>query len=507
MREVETRIRIHDRYQLEFKLNYPIEPGERRTRYRFAVYIFVPQSLGINRFTYEPRHFYRDLQNYIRLKTPEMSPKDLCRRPNSPLKVMQRLLAEGDWRRDPEKARRLVNSFKFLRAILKSAIRDELEEVVRQLPRAQEDPQVRARVLQGLRGLCDQVQAIVAAYRDAQAQISWEAEQVAVGRETVGLAYRLTDEALSLLVERSFIQALRLLRRLPNEPEVRRTFHHLSECAESELRYRKERGYPSILSVDSRNEEYMFRAAVLKKYTSSVLFLSRAIYREGTTLEHLMYAVAAGISMVFATWVAFYFQQRYGNFTMPFFAALVVGYMFKDRIKELGRAAFARLLRRYLFDQRIDVRTLDGQHRLGYVREKVHFVPEAEVPPEVMRARNRQVMTELDNDGQGEQILRYVKEVILYNDAFERLYPDMPRFTGLVDIMRYDIRPYLYKMDNPIQRIVYVEQGRLVQAKAHRMYTLNLIFATEERRGGPTVYERTRALLSRKGLGRIEVFE
>ncbi len=326
-------------------------------------------------------------------------------------------------------------------------------------------------------------------------------------KETVGLAYRLTDEALSLLVERAFVQALRLVERLPDDEEVRDTYTHMADCAERELRYRKAMGYPSILSPDSRNEEYMFRASVLKKYTSGVLFLSRAIHREGTTLEHLMYAVAAGISMIFATWVAFYFQQRYGNFTTPFFAALVVGYMFKDRIKELGRAAFARLLRRYLFDQRIDVRTLDGRHRLGYIREKVHFVPESEVPPEVMRARNRQVMTELDNDGQGEQVLRYVKEVVLYNDGFSRLYPDMPQVTGLVDIMRYDIRPYLYKMDNPVQRIAYVENGRLVKVKAHRMYTLNFIFATEGRGGGPAVYERTRAMLSRKGLKRIEVFE
>lgn len=63
--------------------------------------------------------------------------------------------------------------------------------------------------------------------------------------------------------------------------------------------------------------------------------------------------LAAGLSMVFATVVSFSFQQTYGNFTMPLFIALVVSYMFKDRIKDLMHYWFANKLGSKFYDYKI----------------------------------------------------------------------------------------------------------------------------------------------------------
>jgi hypothetical protein len=500
---------MHDRYQLEFKLEYPIDRRRRRARYTLSMYVFVPQSLGIHRHSYLPADFYRDIQNYIRLKTPTMTLTELEKDPSSPLNVMRRLLAEGTWRTNRKAANQLINSFKFTRAILKSALRDNLDSLAREIITGEKHADIPAKTkeVDALGCLCDETQAVVRAYRAARSQLpETEDEQDPIVAE-VNLAYRLSDEAISLLVEQGYIRALLLLRRLPSQERNQEISDRLAACAEQESLYRRAMGYQSVIDPESRNEEYMYRASVLKKYTSTVLFLYRAIRREGTALEQTLYALAAGVSMAFATWMAFYFQQRYGNFTMPLFAALVVGYMFKDRIKEIGRAVSNRYLQRYLYDHRIDVRTLDGQQRLGYMREKMYFVSEANVPPEVMQARNRQVMTELANDGQGEQIIRYDKEVVLYRRAFDRIYPNMPQFDGLVDIMRYDIRPFLYKMANPIERVLYVKNGRLRKAKAHRLYAVNFILVYKDKHSKPAViYERTRAMINRKGLQSVELF-
>ena len=96
-----------------------------------------------------------------------------------------------------------------------------------------------------------------------------------------------------------------------------------------------------------------------------------------------MLAMAAGLSMVFATLVAFYTQSRFGDLTFPFFIALVVAYMLKDRIKELGRYLFSAHLQTRLYDRRIDIRTQDGKQKLGVLREKMSFVNEADVPKPV----------------------------------------------------------------------------------------------------------------------------
>src|SRR5690606_5189565 len=195
------------------------------------------------------------------------------------------------------------------------------------------------------------------------------------------------------------------------------------------------------------NEAFLFRSSVLKKFTSSVLYLSLAVKREGTALEHILSAVAAGLSMVFATVIAFYFQYRYGQLTFPFFVALVIGYMFKDRIKELGRHFFAQHLRNWLYDRRILIKTRDGAHTLGFLREKVTLVSEDKTPAAILAQRNRNSITALDNEGQEEHVLCYNKEVVLRTGAFKRIYTGGPQITGVTDIMRLDMRPYLRKMD------------------------------------------------------------
>ena len=65
------RIAAHDRYQIELKLGYPLTPGK-ETRYRIDTYLFLPASLGINNSTYTRTEFYRDIQTYIRMKTPSL---------------------------------------------------------------------------------------------------------------------------------------------------------------------------------------------------------------------------------------------------------------------------------------------------------------------------------------------------------------------------------------------------------------------------------------------------
>jgi hypothetical protein len=277
-------------------------------------------------------------------------------------------------------------------------------------------------------------------------------------------------------------------------------------CAvEQELAYRQAAGYPSLLNPDSDREEYLFRPSVLKKFSASVLYLALTVKREGTALEHLLFAGAAGVSMVFATLIAFYFQYRYGYYTFPFFMALVVGYMFKDRIKEGGRLFFAAALQRFIFDRRITIRTRDGKQTLGKMREKVTFLDEAHVPDAVLASRNRNLMTELENEGQEESIICYTKEVTLRTRAFRAIDTGGATLNGIADIMRHDIRPYLRKMDDPVEHRYYLENGKLAVVPCPKVYYLNLISVyTAEGEHPVERLERHQIALTRKGIRRVE---
>ncbi|MEZ4656959.1 MAG: hypothetical protein R2911_05255 [Caldilineaceae bacterium] len=443
------RLDAHDRYQLELKLDYELIEGQ-QTRYEVQTYFFVPRALGISADTYTRSEFFRDLQNHIRLKTPEFALPDLLHSAESPLRRLEQIVQADDWP-DAHYADALITSFKFLRATLKSTLREHWRPFASYNGAAtQHLPSINYAL---------KLPAAIEQFLYVTTELSRRFHQLYPALAAANLhsdvlqAYGLTDESISLLIEENLLGAYELTSDRLASGQRDGLRQALRTAIQRETQHRQKHGAGSVLRRNGKNEEFLYRSSVLKKFTSSVLFLSTAVEREGVTQEHVLYALAAGISMIFATVIAFYAQRVYGNFTTPLFVALVVGYMFKDRIKELGRAFFARSLHNRLYDRRIVVKTLDGEHEIGYIREKVRFVSEQAAPPAVLKARNRQLLSDIANDGQGEQVICYAKEVVLFKDIFRKLYGESPPIRGLNDIMRYDVHQLLRKMANPPEQI------------------------------------------------------
>jgi len=110
----------------------------------------------------------------------------------------------------------------------------------------------------------------------------------------------------------------------------------------NEISFEKENNLPFISRDDNMNEKVIFRYSVFKKFFYSILFLKQDIEEDSRKIRQFYYAIAAGISMMFATTVVFITQQKFGNFTTPFFVALVLSYMFKDRIKDVVKGYFEK---------------------------------------------------------------------------------------------------------------------------------------------------------------------
>jgi hypothetical protein len=498
IKTVRRRVRAHDQYQVEFRLDYELLPRA-RTRYQITTYIFVPQSLGIQADTYPKTDFYRDLQNYVRLKTPIFDLRSLSNASDSPLVLLQQLAADPLALNLAAKTEQFVTVLKFFRAIFKSSLRAQLRLLRGWRRSTRGEPANVQQVRQAICAAVGEVAAIAAQFRRlarklANPQVNGYLLQ----------SFRLMDESCSQVIEDFLVDLYRTVEQIA-EPVVRQ---ELKQCVEralaDELAYRRAAAYPSLLDPAGDNEAYLFRTSVLKKFAASVLYLALTVKREGAAWEQLLFAGAAGLSMVFATVIAFYFQQRYGNFTFPFFMALVVGYMFKDRIKEAARILLAAALQRFIFDRRILIHTRDGKRQLGILREKVSFLKEEAVPRWVTATRNRNLMTELDNEGQAESILCYTKEVILRANAFRTLESGLS-LSGITDIMRYDMRPYLRRMDDPVERKYYLQNGRLGIVDCPKVYYLNLISVyTDESGQREERLERHQIALTRKGIRRIE---
>lgn len=84
-------------------------------------------------------------------------------------------------------------------------------------------------------------------------------------------------------------------------------------------------------------EKLLDRLQLAQRIINRPYQLRRKMLNSSVLAEQLIFGFAAAFAMAFATAVAFITQRAFGNFSTPFFFSLVLSYIFKDRIKELGR--------------------------------------------------------------------------------------------------------------------------------------------------------------------------
>ncbi len=336
---IEETIHIHDKYQFEIKLGYLLASNKRVTSYDVETYIFLPNSLGINHYTYKKDDFYNDIQAYIRLKTPTVLLKDIVSGDSNPLEQLKQSFKQLVSQPNRATISHYEYHLKLFCCILKSAIRDH----VYFLSTKENSRDIKDLLVKYLESIHD----ITHQFRELRSIIN-----VPTVDETLFSRFLFGDEYISLLIESYTYELLELLqdRKLANKNVYK---GKLLALIKHELDYRKDNQYPSIPDEHSDNENLIFRASVLKKYMGSVLFLQTRIKEEGEFLEQLVFAVAAGVAMIFATGVAFFSQFTFGTFSLPFFIALVVSYVFKDRIKELTRLYLGNKLHNILFDYKM----------------------------------------------------------------------------------------------------------------------------------------------------------
>ena len=489
----------HDRYQVELKLDYQLDEGK-ETHYRISTFIFVPRSLGITESSYPKDELYRDIKNYIRIKTPEMSLPDLIDGDTSPLRMVQQIIERPSWYREEPLNNQVVHALRLFGAMFKSSLREHLNLIESHIRLSPPTANVHLRLGHLVDQLIAESERIGAKYRTL-----YPAFNMPYVRKEVFLAHLLVDEYVSLLIEEGATELFKIISGHYDRADQAPYQQRLNEIVARETAHRISRGYGSVLQSGDENELYAFRSSVIKKYVSGVLHLSIDTQREGKGIEQVLLAFAAGISMVFATAVAFYFQSVYGSFTLPAFVALIVGYMFKDRIKQLGQALFAGKLQANLFDRKINIKTLDRKYKLATLREKIVFLKESEIPSELRSARRKDPFADLDNDQRGETVICHTKDIVINADLFRKAFAGLPKTSGLNDIIRYDIYRYLRKMDDPVEENLLLREGKLEVVPSQKVYHINIVSQYSSKSFGNTkIYKRMRLVLSRLGIRRVE---
>ena len=484
---LEQRIKKHGRTQFELKLHYPLDKSQKEAEYNVDLYFFLPRSLGITKTTYRKVNFYDSIQNYIRLRTPVYTLEGIIEGENSPYEKLKKVYKETARNADAEHYEEYEIQTKLFCSIFASSIRDNTYYLTHDAPESELDKLIRKQI--------NAVRLAAEKYRELRAIIA-----VPTITKEMFAVHLFGDEYISLLIEKYSFRILEFLRKKKFDFDKTPVEKELLDLIKAELEYRKKNNYASLPNEKNESEEMMFRFSVLKKYFNSVLSIETNKEQEGVFLEQFLFAIAAGLAMIFATAVAFVSQSIYGNMTMPFFIALVVSYMFKDRIKELTRIALKNIFSKKIYDYKTKL-YLDEKYKLGTIRTSFSFVSENELPKEILRLRKKYRTQEFDNKFSREKIIQFRKNVRLISRIRKSLSGGY-EFDSITDILRFDVSRFLNKMDEPRKPIFILTENGYKKTHARRVYHVNLIIKYERR--DKTDYHRYRLVLTRRGIERIE---
>ena len=485
---IEIQAKVHDKFSVEFKIGFRAKKRSEVSDFTMDTWIFIPNSMDINPLTYNKSHFYRDIKSYLRLITPVYLLRDIAQTDSLPFRSLEesfRNLASVHTR---TAMAAYESQIKMFAAILKSALRDELTHLKQN--KIEEDRTYLCREY------IKNTRTIANAFRKLRRVINVST----VTEEELGY-YCFTDEFISNLIEQHTYKLLNLLAKgFPPTYDLLK--EELEEFLRDELAYKQEQGYLLVESKSrTHNRDFLYRAGLLKKYVESELFLTASKKSNTFVAEQVLYSLAAGVAMIFATVVSFSFQKKFGNFTMPLFVALVISYMLKDRIKDLMRYYFAHKVGGKFFDNKI--RISRKNEPIGWSKEGFDFIAENKIPREIMEIRDRSALLNAENRNVDEKIILYRKRVRLNRKQLSKNngYP----IPGINDIIRFNVSEFMRKMDNPeIALGCMDESGAFMKTNGEKIYYLNFImqFEYEEQ----YEYKRYRIMLNQLGIKKIERF-
>ncbi len=528
--ELDVAWRIHDKTHLELAIDYPFE--REVSTYSWEAFFFVPDSFRLEQTTYDKKQIYDDLLSYVRLAVPELSFAELAEScaadvPGTLAADLRNTLLHACGEQDGSPTskvavRRLRVFACMVRASGLSAQRHMLSEM-----ETAETPEQAERAARTFVALASR------AMRDFRKLIE-EVENREVPSE-VRVALRWVDEDISLFVEALTATASVEVHQRAATPPKAAAAHPVSAKpdvlpfsaatsangnadkwmaiasllageAVSEARYRRERHYPSVGYDDAtaRDVEHIeFRRHVLKRFTSSVLWLRHEVRDGATWVLHALYALAAAMAMVFAVLATIRATQMQGYVTL-YVVLLVASYAIKDRMKAVLQTTFARWAQKRFPDRAWTICDEERKDAIGIVKERAGFRDFAHLPPGVLHSRRMTREHALEEHARPETVLWHQKTVQMTPRKEGRL--PSPTMT---EIFRLNIGPWLAHTDDPNRTITFADPDEAVvcSVTARRVYNINVVYRLRKGSGKNTTdlgFRRIRLVVSRKGIERID---
>lgn len=502
---IDSKVEVHDRKQFELKLEYQPSGTDPDSEYLVETLLFIPKSLNIDEGTWSREQFYRDLHNYVRLKTPVLSFDELLTGRHSPLLQLEERLALGLMGPVNE----VVYDAKMLACVLRGALRrfmrgmkKECQHLLRGAETAQCAPPETPEQLRALaRTSIAATSEILRRFRSTVAQLS---AKYPLGQKAEA-ALRLVDEYLSLLVEQYFRRIVVSMEAMPKTGVYAELRRDLMDVVIADESYRRTHRLPSVLAPSGDNEEYTHRVGFLKKFCMNILFLKvqRRVQRQAW--EEILVAISAACAMALALTATLMAQNRMPQVGFNFFMIAVGAYVLRDRAKDVMRHLLAKYVGKFLYERTTRIVDPVTQDDVGVCSERVDYNNAVAVPDDIAKLRAKDDLVMVAQGELAETVIRYRKKIVLDSEMLPRLGDGL--VSGVTDIIRLNIGRLLHDMDDPEYALEYVDLedfsvGRVQMAKSYRV-DVAFRFMVDDGNTKRTTVQLIRLTLDRNGIKRM----
>jgi hypothetical protein len=467
-------------------------------KYDVETYIFVPRSLCLTKQSYPRERFYSDTAAFIRMTAPVL-----------PLSALSKKTTVKPWASDiqeqinhfadgaPGDIDAAVQNLKLLGCVFKRAVRDARLRVRADISTMLENPEqdLSSKLLNDFE---EDVRTALRRLRKVGEKSGKEGVP-----EKLRVCWRAVDEYTALIAEEAITDLVSLVEPLLNSPRLTKAADSLRDLAIEQYVHRRKQGYASYADEGARNEYLPHRWRVLKRYISSALYLDVSRELSGRIVTQVIAMAAAGVAMLFATLALLFIQANWAaSLSSAFVFAMVVSYIIKDQIKDIGKRIIGKKMAQFMPDHVVTIHG-NNEEKLGTCTENFRVQNVHDVPSDVQTLRYADLDSHEAVEGRPETVLQHEKNISLSSAALRGQFAGA---TGLTDIMRLNMSPMLTRMDDPTEsyRYIHPRNRTLMETECARVYHVNVVLRLSADDESSSLH-RLRVVLNKKGIQRVEV--
>ncbi len=492
MRDFSCLVRKHDRHHLELKTNLPI-PTKGKGKYDLSFYFFSSAQLHFNKSNISKEQILKHIQTYTRFSSPVLPLSGLVdpKCELSPLIRIHGYLAKLQLGEQVDESK-IIYELQTLVNGYRGEVRgfaDLLEQIVN------EERSGVSQYKEKIKDTVYQTEEVLKALRDLfpkflDPKIS----------DKTRTALEWTDEAMSIIAERN---AIRLHAICESSQDLRILMPVIEDFVDRENQYRREKAYQSAYDPEREHlgETLAYRESILKKWAQSAMYMKCVESRVPKNIGHILAGMAAATAMTFAVLATVYAERVFVKNSTSWALIIILSYVFKDRIKEILREVFGRLLPRLLADR--IYRLIDPATGKDAARSQViiKYGLDRDQPEAIQKARDMQ-KNPFASVLPPQNVLHYNRLISLKSKI---LRDNHTRLDSITEITRIRIDDWLKEMDDPEEVHYKLEQGKRKRVSGSRVYHIHLIASLREDRKGamPRIFHYC-LVMDRSGILRVE---